>query len=64
LRPTRTANILRLSEDLPVVEIADKRERIEAFPPELDGMAKEGLVTLRTVRVIAYRHNAPQEKEG
>lgn len=53
-----TAKILRLSEDLPIViEIVDKPERIEAFLPELDRMIQEGLVTLETVKVFAYRYD-------
>ena len=53
-----SANILRLSEDLPVViEIVDSAEKIETFLPQLDGMIKEGMVTLEKVRVIAYRYN-------
>lgn len=58
-----TSKILRLSEDLPVVvEIVDAEEKIEAFLPELDAMILEGMVTLEKVRVIAYRHNRPEEK--
>lgn len=54
-----TAKILRLSEDLPVViEIVDKPERIEGFLPQLDRLIPEGLITLETVRVIAYRHGS------
>jgi uncharacterized protein len=57
-----TAKILRLSEDLPIViEIVDRPDRIEAFLPELDGMIQEGLVTLETVKVIAYRHGGEAE---
>jgi len=53
-----TAKILRLSEDLPlIVEIVDTPEKIEDFLPELDGMIKEGLITLEKAQVIAYRHN-------
>lgn len=56
-----TAKVLRLSEDLPmVVEIVDKPERIEAFLPWLDTAVKEGLITIETVRVIAYR---PSDKK-
>ena len=48
-----TAKILQLSEDLPVVvEIVDTEEKIQAFLPVLDGMVREGLVTLEKVRVI------------
>jgi PII-like signaling protein len=51
-----TTRILRLSEDLPVViEIVDRAERIEAVLPLLDEMIGEGLITLETVQVIAYR---------
>ena len=51
-----TAKILQLSEDLPVVvEIVDTEEKIQAFLPVLDGMVREGLVTLEKVRVLLYR---------
>jgi PII-like signaling protein len=51
-----TAKILRLSEDLPmVIEIVDSLEKIEKFLPLLDGMIKDGLVTLETVKVIHYK---------
>ncbi len=51
-----TSKVLRLSEDLPmVVEIVDRKERIEAFLPVLDAMVKEGLITLEDIRVMAYR---------
>jgi len=51
-----TAAVLRLSEDLPmVVEIADTPERIAAFLPELDGMVREGMVTVEDVHIVAYR---------
>lgn len=58
-----TANILRLSEDLPVIiEIIDKPERIDLFLPELDKMVREGLViTVQDVEIIKYsRGVAPQ----
>lgn len=54
-----TANILRLSEDLPVViEIVDTEEKIQAFLPVLDEMVQEGLILLRTVEVIKYAGQA------
>ena len=54
-----TTKVLRLSEGLPVVvEIVDATEKIQAFLPWLDGVIKEGLVTLEKARVIAYRHNS------
>ena len=56
-----TARILRLSEDLPVViETVDLEERIRSVLPMLDEMVSEGLVTLETVEVIAYR--APEDE--
>ena len=50
-----TANILRLSEDLPViVEVVDTDEQIERLKPILDEMIAEGLVTIETVHVLRY----------
>ena len=55
-----TTKVLRLSEDLPmVIEIIDKKERINLLMPFLDTHVKEGLITLEEVRVIKYRHNKP-----
>ena len=52
-----TAKILRLSEDLPIIiEIIDAEEKINKFLPHLDGMVKEGLVTIEKVKVVLYRH--------
>jgi len=54
-----TANVLRLSEDLPVViEIVDSEEKINTLMPFLDETVKEGLITLEKVMVIQYRHTA------
>ncbi|MDD5078345.1 MAG: DUF190 domain-containing protein [Candidatus Omnitrophica bacterium] len=51
-----TANLLRLSEDLPVIiEIVDSEEKIGQFIPQLDAMVKEGLITLEKANVIMYR---------
>jgi len=51
-----TVNLLRLSEDLPVViEIVDSEEKINKFVPLLDEMVQEGLVTLEKANVIMYR---------
>lgn len=50
-----TAKILRLSEDLPmVIEIVDAADKINAFLPVLEGMIKDGLVTLERVKVLHY----------
>lgn len=52
-----TSNLLRLSEDLPVVvEIVDRAERIESFVLLLGEMVEEGMMTLEKVRIVAYRH--------
>lgn len=51
-----TTKILRLSEDLPmVIELVDSSEKIAAFIPNLDGMIKDGLVTLEDINVIIYK---------
>jgi hypothetical protein len=50
-----TANILRLSEDLPlVIEVVDTAEQVERLKPILDEMVLEGLVTMETVQVLKY----------
>ena len=52
----RTAKILRLSMDLPIViEIVDSEEKVDAFLPVLDGMIGGGLVTLERAKVIRYQ---------
>ena len=54
--PISTSTILRLNEDLPIcVEIAGEHAQIDAFLPQLEGMIKQGLVTLEKVRVIINR---------
>lgn len=53
-----TAKILCLSQDLPiVVEIVDTPERIAGLLPVIDGMMREGLITIEKVHVLAYRHD-------
>lgn len=50
-----TANILRLSADLPiVVEIVDSEGAVNGFLPTLRGMVKGGLITLENVRIVHY----------
>jgi len=54
-----TARILSLSSDLPIlVEVVDQEDRLRAVLPELDAMVSDGLITLESVEVIAYRANA------
>jgi hypothetical protein len=51
-----TAKLLELSQDLPiVVEIVDAPEKIEAFMPDLEQMAGDGLITLERAEVRLYR---------
>ncbi len=57
----RTARILDLSTDLPVVvEIADEEEKINRFLPVLHELFESaqcgGLVTVENVKVIKYLH--------
>lgn len=50
-----TTQILRLSEDLPVViEIVESSDRIESLLALLDEMVPEGLVTMEKVRIVKY----------
>jgi len=50
-----TTQILRLSEDLPVlIEIVEANEKIEALLNVLDEMVPEGLVTMEKVRIVKY----------
>ena len=52
----RTAKILELSTDLPViVEIVDTPEKIEAFLPIVDGAISDGLATVEKVQIRFYR---------
>ena len=51
-----TANILRLSQDLPViVEVVDTEAEVERLRPILDEMVSEGLVTMEKVTVLRYK---------
>ena len=57
----RTAKILDLAADLPVVvEITDEEPKIAAFLPALDRLLAEascgGLVTREKVQILRYRH--------
>jgi PII-like signaling protein len=51
-----TAKVLRLSQDLPVVvEIVDRREKIDQLLPYVEMMVGESLVTLEEVEVLRLR---------
>lgn len=57
----RTAKILDLSSDLPVIiEITDEESKINAFLPCLHDMFEEarsgGLITMEKVQIIHYTH--------
>ena len=50
-----SANILRLSLDLPVVvEIVDAEEKIAEFVRAIERMVNGGLLTVEKVRVVTY----------
>jgi len=50
-----TANILRVSADLPlVIEIVDSQEHLDSVLPDVERMMRGGLVTLEKVRVLKY----------
>jgi uncharacterized protein len=50
--------LLEMSTDLPVViEIVDSEEKIKTLLPELEGMVKEGMITMEYVVVLVYRHD-------
>ncbi len=58
------AALVEMSSDLPVVvEIVDVQERIQSLLPHLDGMVKEGMVTMEYVAIVLYRHN-PADARG
>lgn len=62
-----TTQLLRLSEDLPVViEIVDTEQQVSRLLPILDEMVAGGLVTMETVRVVKYaadRRRLPRTEE-
>ena len=50
-----TAQVLRVSEDLPVViEVVDDESQVEKVKVILDEMVTEGLVTIEPVTVLRY----------
>ncbi len=51
-----TFKIERLSEDLPIIiEIVDRREKLERFLALIDGEILEGLATLEKAEIRFYR---------
>ena len=50
-----TTQLLRLSQDLPVViEVVDGRDNIDKVMPQIDQMVQDGLITLEKVHVVRY----------
>ncbi len=50
-----SAKFVRLSEDLPIViEIVEEESKLEEFLDYLDGVVKEGIVTIERARVRKY----------
>lgn len=63
----RTARILDLSTDLPlIVEIVDEEKKINAFLPLLHDLFESaqsgGLITVENVKVIKYLHGKDKEQ--
>lgn len=53
-----TSNILRRSQDLPLmIELVGEEVKIEGLIEALDPMLGSALVTLKAVRVVRYGHN-------
>jgi hypothetical protein len=51
----RTAHLLTLSQDLPIViEAVDSQENIDRVMPLIDRIITEGLITLEKVEVVRY----------
>ncbi len=51
-----TSKILSLSQDLPImIEIVDRKERIDSFLPLLKDVIKDGLVTEENIKIHLYR---------
>lgn len=48
--------LLEMSTDLPVViEIVDGEKKVKLLLPWLEGMVKEGMITMEYVVVLVYR---------
>lgn len=56
-----TAQVLRLSEDLPmVIELVDERGKLEQMLPFLDEAVVNGMVTIERAEVLWYRAEPPK----
>lgn len=60
-----TSKVLELSTDLPIViELVDSEENIRKLLPYLDTVVAEGMITMESVRILLYRHNPADAKQG
>ncbi len=51
----RSASVLRLSTDLPIlIEVVESENKIQAVLPEIKNMVKEGLITLEKITIIKH----------
>ncbi len=51
----RSASVLRLSTDLPIlIEVVEPESKIQAVLPEIKNMVKEGLITLEKITIIKH----------
>lgn len=62
-RRIRTANLVELSCDLPIViEIVDSEEYIEKLLPYLDELIQKGMITIDNVEIIKYGKKLPDHE--
>ena len=55
-----TTQLLRLSQDLPVVvEVVDSPEALDRIMPQVDEMVVDGLITMEKVRIVRYAKASP-----
>ncbi len=60
-----SAQLLRLSQDLPmVIEAVDTQENIDRVMPEVEELVTEGLITMETVRVVRYAPGKNSSNSG
>ncbi len=58
-----TANILALSQNLPmVIEVVDTQQHIDSIMPQIDHLVHEGLITLEKVHVLRYAPKSESNK--
>jgi PII-like signaling protein len=52
------SSLLEMSSDMPIIiEIADKKEKIEELLPYLQQVVQEGMITMEYIAIVVYRHN-------